>query len=88
MPNSAGSKKRLRQNKVARLRNRGTKSNVRGLVKSVRTAIESGDVEASEKAFQTAQKSLDKAASKNVIHANQAARTKARLTKAIKSLKS
>lgn len=87
MPNSAGAKKRLRQNKVRRLRNRGTKSRVRGLVKSVRAAISSGDVEASEKAFQTVQKKLDQAASKNVIHANQAARTKARLSKAIKGLK-
>lgn len=87
MPNSAGAKKRLRQNKVRRLRNRGTKSTVRGLVKSVRTAIGSGDVEASEKAFHVAQKGLDQAAAKNVIHANQAARTKSRLTKAIKAIK-
>ncbi len=87
MPNSAGANKRLRQNKVRRLRNRSTKSQVRGLVKSVRTAISSGDVEASEKALQAAQKRLDQAAAKNVIHANQAARTKSRLSKAIKSLK-
>ena len=87
MPNSAGAKKRLRQNKVRRLRNRATKSNVRGLVKQVRTAIESGDVEASNKAFQVATKGLDQAAAKNVIHANLAARTKSRLSKAIKALK-
>ncbi|MEM8944745.1 MAG: 30S ribosomal protein S20 [Planctomycetota bacterium] len=88
MPNSAGAKKRLRQNKVRRLRNRSTKSQVRGLVKSVRTAINSGDVAASEQALVVAQKGLDQAAAKNVIHSNQAARTKSRLSKAIKSLKS
>lgn len=87
MPNSAGAKKRLRQNKVRRLRNRATKSHVRGLVKKVRTAIESGDVEASTAAFQVAQKHLDQVAAKKVIHVNQAARLKSRLSKAIKALK-
>jgi len=87
MPNSAGSKKRLRQNKVRNLRNRGTKSVVRGLVKKVRTEIEAGDVEASSTAFLLASKKLDQAAAKNVIHANAAARTKSRLSKAIKELK-
>ena len=87
MPNSAGAKKRLRQNKVRNLRNRATKSRVRGLVKQVRTAIASGDVEASTQALQVATKKLDQAAAKNVIHANKAARTKSRLSKAIKALK-
>ena len=87
MPNTASSKKRLRQNKVRNLRNRATKSRVRGLVKQVRTAIAAGDVEASTTAFQIATKKLDQAAAKNAIHANQAARTKSRLSKAIKALK-
>ena len=87
MPNSLSAKKRLRQNEVRRLRNRSVKSNVRGLVRKVRTAIDSGDAAASETAFQAAVKKLDKAASQNVIHANQAARTKSRLSKAIKGLK-
>jgi len=88
MPNSAGAKKRLRQNKVRNLRNRATKSAMRGLVKKVRVAIEAGDVDASTQAFQLATKKLDQAAAKNVIHANNAARTKSRLSKAIKALKS
>ena len=88
MPNSLGSKKRLRQNKVHRLRNRAVKSHVRGLIKNVRTAIEAGDVEGSTKAFQVATKKIDQAAAKNVFHANNAARTKSRLSKAIKALKS
>ncbi|MGI9428018.1 MAG: 30S ribosomal protein S20 [Bythopirellula sp.] len=87
MPNSASAKKRLRQNSVRNLRNRGTKTRVRGLVQQVRTAIASGDVEASTQALQAASKKLDQAAAKNVIHANKAARTKSRLSKAIKALK-
>jgi len=88
MPTSASAKKRLRQNKAHNLRNRSTKSVVRGLIKKVRTAIEAGDAEASTQAFLLATKKLDKAAAKNVIHANNAARTKSRLSKAIKALKS
>jgi small subunit ribosomal protein S20 len=88
MPNSSGAKKRLRQNKVHNLRNRMTKTRVRGLVKDVRKAIEAGDVEASTLALQAATKKLDQAAAKNVMHANKAARTKSRLSKAIKALKS
>ncbi|MCH2115199.1 MAG: 30S ribosomal protein S20 [Pirellulales bacterium] len=86
MPNSASSKKRLRQNKVRQLRNRTVKTNMRGLVRKVRAAIESGDVGASETAYQAAAQKLDQAAGKRVIHANKAARTKSRLSKAIKAM--
>ena len=87
MPNSASSKKRLRQNQVQRQRNRSIKSVLRGTIRKVRTAVDAGDVEASNAAFQAATKKLDQAAAKSVIHANKAARTKSRLSQAIKSLK-
>ncbi len=87
MPSSASAKKRLRQNQVQRLRNRSIKSNVRSSIRKVRTAVEAGDVEASTAAFQVVTKKLDQAAAKNVIHANKAARTKSRLSKAINNLK-
>ena len=86
MPNSASAKKRLRQNIVHQLRNRAVKTNMRGLVRKVRTAISAGDVAESQTAFQVAAKKIDQAAGKNVIHANKAARTKSRLSKAIKAL--
>ena len=88
MPSSASSKKRLRQNHSHRLRNRATKSVVRGLVRQVRSTIESGDADASTQALRVATKKLDQAAAKNIIHPNNAARTKSRLSKAIKALKS
>jgi len=62
------------------------KTNVRGLVRKVRTAITAGDLAASKTAFQAAAQRLDQAAGKHVIHANKAARTKSRLSKAIKAL--
>jgi len=87
MPSSRSAKKRLRQNIAARLRNRSTKSHVRTQVRKVRTAIAAGEVETSETEFHLAAQKLDKAAAKNIIHANAAARTKSRLSKAIKALK-
>lgn len=87
MPNSASAKKNLRQNDVRRLRNRAAKSTLRTHVKKVRKAIEAKDIEQSEALFRVAAKRLDQAASKNLIHDNVAARTKSRLSKAIKGLK-
>jgi small subunit ribosomal protein S20 len=86
MPNSNSSKKRLRQNKVHQLRNNSVKTKMRGLIRKVRTAITAGDVDESKTTFQAAVKKIDQAAGKNVIHANKAARTKSRLSKAIKAL--
>lgn len=87
MPNSASAKKRLRQNETRRLRHRATKSNLRTRIRKVREAIKAGNVEESQAAFVIATKKLDQAAAKNVIHPNAAARTKSRLSKAIKALK-
>lgn len=87
MPNSASARKRLRQDQARRLRNRSAKASVRTQLKKVRKAIEAGEVETSEQEFKTAAKKLDQAASKGLIHANAAARTKSRLSKAIKGIK-
>lgn len=87
MPNSASAKKRLRQSQDRRLHNRSIRSTVRTAIRKVRAAIDAGDVEASTAAFQVATKRLDQAAAKNILHANAAARTKSRLSKAIKNLK-
>lgn len=87
MPNSVSAKKRLRQSKDRRLRNRTVRSALRGQIRKVRTAIQAGDVATSESEFKVATKRLDQAAAKKVIHDNQAARLKSRLSAAIKKLK-
>ena len=86
MPNSNSSKKRLRQNVVRRARNRATKSVIRGHVRKLLEAIQAGEVEQSEEQFRLTAKRLDKAAAKNVIHRNRAARVKSRLSAKIKAL--
>jgi small subunit ribosomal protein S20 len=74
--------KRNRQNEKARLRNKAVRSELKTRTKGVITAAEQGaeDVEAQTR---LAIKKLDKAASKGVIHKNQAARRKSRLLKRI-----
>ena len=52
----------------------------------MRADIDSKDKAKASESFKKAQKVIDTAASKNVIHKNAAARTKSRLSKAIKEL--
>ena len=87
MPNSESAKKRLRQNVTRNAQNRAVKSNVRGQIRKVREAIAAGNVEESEAAFRLKTKKLGQAAAKTTIHPNAAARTKSRLSKAIKGIK-
>jgi small subunit ribosomal protein S20 len=87
MPNTASAKKRMRQDSVRRLRNRTTKSVLRGLLRKVRVSITAKNLEESQAGYRTLVKKLDQAATGKVIHANAAARTKSRLSAAIKALK-
>lgn len=84
MPNSESAKKSHRQSESRRERNRQQRSTLRTFVKKVRTLADSGDVEEARKIFVTAQKKLDQAAAKNLIHKNKANRLKSRLAKTIK----
>jgi small subunit ribosomal protein S20 len=87
MPNTSSAKKRMRQDAVRRMRNRATKTNLRAQLRKVRAAISEKKLDDSVKEFKTLVSKLDKAARNNVIHANAAARTKSRLSAAIKALK-
>jgi len=87
MPNTPSAKKRLRQNVGRRAKNRSTKTAIRNLTRTVRESIATNDVAKWEEAFGTLVKKIDRASSKKVIHANAAARTKSRLSKAIKAIK-
>ena len=87
MPNTNSAKKRLRQNKVLRLRNRSIKSDMRTQMKKVSAAVEAGDLETAEKEYQGAARKLDRAGARKVIHKNTAARYKSRLQKRILAAK-
>ena len=83
MPNSVSAKKSHRQGLGRRARNRGQRSALRTAVRKVRDAVASGEIEQATTLLIAATKQLDQAASKNLIHANKAARTKSRLAKLI-----
>ena len=86
MANIKSQIKRNRTNEEARQRNKSVKSELKTYVRKTRTAIDAGDKEAAEEALQVASRKLDKAVSKGVIHANQAANRKSKLAKRVNSL--
>jgi small subunit ribosomal protein S20 len=77
--------KRNRQNKVRETRNRGVRSELKTRTKSALSAAEN-KAEDAEAALRLAIKRLDMAASKGIIHKNQAANRKSGLIKRIKQL--
>ncbi len=83
MANIKSQIKRIKTNEKARLRNKAVKSSLKTATKKAQVALASGDLDAAAKAAQDAAKALDKAASKGVIHKNQAANRKSSLSNAL-----
>ncbi|HBO54502.1 30S ribosomal protein S20 [Janibacter terrae] len=86
MANIKSQIKRVKTNAARTERNRAHKSELRTWIRKVRTAVEAGDAETAKTALVTAGKKLDKAVSKGVIHANQAANKKSALAKAVNKI--
>jgi small subunit ribosomal protein S20 len=82
MANHKSAIKRIRQNEKRRIHNRIYRTRARTFVKKARTLITQGkNLEAAREATRLAVQDLDKAASRGVIHPNNAARRKSRLMK-------
>ena len=86
MANIKSQLKRIKTNEKARLRNKAVKSELKTHVRRVREAVAAGDKEAATAALSLASKKLDKAVSKGVIHANQAANRKSAIAKSVNAL--
>ena len=86
MANIKSQIKRIKTNEKARLRNKAVKSELKTYVRKVREAVAAGDKEAATTALQAANRKLDKAVSKGVIHANQAANRKSAIAKQVEAL--
>ena len=82
MANTASALKRIRSNNRKRIRNKMVRSATRTAIRLAREA-EGADAAAATKAATSA---LDSAASKGVIHPNNAARRKSRLMKRLNKL--
>jgi len=77
--------KRNKQNERLRIRNKAVRSELKTRTKRALTTAEQGTDDSVE-ALQEALKRIDKAASKGIIHKNQAARRKSRLVKRVSAL--
>ena len=86
MANIKSQVKRIRTNEAARQRNQSVKSALRTSIRSFREAAAAGDKEKANELLLNANRKLDKAASKGVIHANQAANKKSALALAYNKL--
>jgi small subunit ribosomal protein S20 len=73
--------KRNRQNEARRVRNRSVRSALKTYARRTREAIAAGDADAAGAAYRRAARAYDKAASKGVIHRNNAANHKSRLAR-------
>ncbi len=83
MANIKSQIKRIGTNEKARLRNKAVKSSLKTSIRRFRTAAESGDAAQAEELLRAASRQLDKAVSKGVIHANQAANKKSAMAKRV-----
>ncbi len=86
MANIKSQLKRIKTNEKRTERNKAVKSELRTWIRKFRDAAGSGDAEAAQAALQAASRKLDKAASKGVIHANQAANKKSAMARKAASL--
>ena len=86
MANIKSQIKRIGTNKKAQERNKAVKSELKTAVRATREAITAGDKKVASAALVKASKKLDKAASKGVIHKNQAANKKSAIAKQVAAL--
>ncbi len=81
MANIKSQIKRNKQNEKRHERNKAVKTGLKSAVRKFRELAEAGDKDAAITAGREASRKLDKAASKGVIHQNQAANRKSAIAK-------
>ena len=86
MANIKSQKTRNKTNEKARQRNKAVKSALRTHVRNFREAAAAGDKDKATDLAKVANRALDKAASKGVIHTNQAANRKSAISVKVESL--
>ena len=86
MANIKSQIKRVKTNAERTERNRAYKSELRTWIRKFREAADSGDQAKAADALKLASKKLDKAVSKGVMHANQAANKKSAMAKKFNSI--
>ncbi len=82
MANIKSQKKRILQNAAAQERNKSVRSALKTKIRRFREALVAGDQAQVDATLTEASRALDKAASKGVIHKNQAANRKSSMASA------
>jgi small subunit ribosomal protein S20 len=80
MPNIKSASKRVLLSRRAAAKNKAAKSLMKTNIKKFNAAVAAGDREAAEDAYKTAVRTVDRAATKGLIHKNTAARRKSGFT--------
>lgn len=86
MANHKSAEKRVRQNAKRNQINRSNRSRLRTQIKTLRTAVSSGDGQAGAEILTSTVSLIDKAVNKGLIHRNTAARYKSRLTRRVAAI--
>lgn len=86
MANIKSQIKRNRTNEKARERNKAVKSSLKTSIRKFREAVEAGDAEKAQELARQANRELDQAASRGVIHKNQAANRKSSIDSRVSAL--
>ncbi len=86
MANSPQARKRARQAEKRRRHNSALRSMTRTYIKRVLAAVDTGDGAAAQNALTDAIPVIDKMVNKGILHKNQAARHKSRLTARVRAL--
>lgn len=84
MPIKTSAKKYMRVSARKAIRNKTVKGVVKSAIKKTRESAKAGNIEEAQTSLKAALKALDKAAEKNIIKKNTAARKKSRLNKLVK----
>lgn len=81
MPNIKSAAKRARQNTKREARNRRIKSMLKTSIRHFEESLQAGDIEETRSKLHAALRQIDKAAAKGIVHKNNAARKKSRLSR-------
>ncbi len=85
MPNIKSSAERAKLSEKQNQRNRAARSTMKTMIKRFDAALVSGDAEAISAAYGAAVKNVDRAATKGLIHKNNAAHKKSAMARKLRS---
>jgi len=86
MPIIKSAKKRVKVTEKKTAQNRKWKNKLKNAIKDLENLIDEGDKEAAAEQLKETKRVIDKAVTRNILHKNNAARKKSRLTKMVNNI--